>query len=250
MGIYYDKIGEMLGKITTNYSPNFSTLRRNSKNIKFIIIHYTGMVSEKKAIKRLTSDGTYVSSHFFIKKNGDIILMVPEKYVAWHSGKSNWKRYKSLNKYSIGIEIQNAGHEYKYNNFYKKQILSVIKLCKYLMAKYKISRLNVLGHSDIAYDRKKDPGEKFPWELLAKKKISIWYDLNKSRINSEKKLNLNPKEKKIFLKNLNHFGYLKPKSILKTKVLIKAFQTRFRPKLVDGKIDKECLFISKKLGKS
>ena len=68
MGIYYDKIGEMLGKITTNYSPNFSTLRRNSKNIKFIIIHYTGMVSEKKAIKRLTSDGTYVSSHFFIKK--------------------------------------------------------------------------------------------------------------------------------------------------------------------------------------
>jgi len=239
----------MLGKITTNYSPNFSTLRRNPKNIKFIIIHYTGMVSENKAIKRLTSDGTNVSSHFFIKKNGGIILMVPEKYIAWHSGNSNWKRYKSLNKYSIGIEIQNSGHNYKYNNFHKKQILSIIKICKYLMSKYKISKFNVLGHSDIAYDRKKDPGEKFPWKLLAKKKISIWYDLNKSIINSLRKSKVNPKEKKIFLQNLNNFGYLKPKNFLKTKLLIKAFQRRFRPKLVDGKIDKECLLISKKLSK-
>tara|TARA_B100001027_G_C16135691_1_gene271329 strand:- start:144 stop:674 length:531 start_codon:yes stop_codon:yes gene_type:complete len=175
--------------------------------------------------------------------------MVPEKYIAWHSGNSNWKRYKSLNKYSIGIEIQNSGHNYKYNNFHKKQILSIIKICKYLMSKYKISKFNVLGHSDVAYDRKKDPGEKFPWKLLAKKKISIWYDLNKSIINSLRKSKVNPKEKKIFLQNLNNFGYLKPKNFLKTKLLIKAFQRRFRPKLVDGKIDKECLLISKKLSK-
>ena len=94
-------------KTLENYSPNFSTTRRNLKKIKYIVYHYTGMRSESKAIKRLTDDRAKVSCHYFIKKNGQIILMVHVLYEAWHAGKSRWKRHKSINNYSIGIEISN-----------------------------------------------------------------------------------------------------------------------------------------------
>ena len=160
-------------KTSINYSPNFSTQRRNNKNIKYLIFHYTGMSSESKAIKRLTDDRSKVSSHYFIKKNGEIILMVPDSYEAWHAGKSFWKKDKSLNKKSIGIEISNKGHQFGYENFSKYQIKSLIKISRYLIQKYKIKKSNILGHSDIAFDRKKDPGEKFPWQYLSKKKN--WY---------------------------------------------------------------------------
>ena len=115
-------------KTLINYSPNFTTYRRNKKNIKYLIFHYTGMNSESKAINRLTDDRSKVSCHYFIKKNGTIILMVPQVYEAWHAGKSNWKKDKSLNKSSIGIEISNQGHKFGYKIFPKKQIKSVIKL--------------------------------------------------------------------------------------------------------------------------
>ena len=98
-------------KLTINYSPNFSTYTRNSKKIKFIVFHYTGMNSEKRAINKLTDDNSKVSTHYFIKRNGEIILMVPETYIAWHAGKSKWKNYNLLNNTSIGIEISNKGHQ-------------------------------------------------------------------------------------------------------------------------------------------
>ena len=167
-----------------NYSPNFSTYKRNFKNIKFIIIHYTGMMSENKAINRLTNVNSKVSCHYFVKKNGKIILMVPEIYTSWHAGKSKWKKFKSLNKYSIGIEIQNSGHANNLENFTTKQIISLITICKYLKKKYKIKKENILGHSDISYDRKKDPGEKFPWKVLAKHKLSIWHNIEKKKFNT------------------------------------------------------------------
>ena len=109
-------------KTLINYSPNFTTYRRNKKNIKYLIFHYTGMNSESKAINRLTDDRSKVSCHYFIKKNGTIILMVPEVYEAWHAGKSNWKKDKLLNKSSIGIEISNQGHKFGYQSFPEKQI--------------------------------------------------------------------------------------------------------------------------------
>ena len=127
-------------KTLINYSPNFTTYRRNKKNIKYLIFHYTGMNSESKAINRLTDDRSKVSCHYFIKKNGTIILMVPEVYEAWHAGKSNWKKDKLLNKSSIGIEISNKGHKFGYQSFSEKQIKSVIKLSKYLIKKYKIEK--------------------------------------------------------------------------------------------------------------
>ena len=113
-------------KTSKNYSPNFSTRRRNPEKIKYIVYHYTGMKSENKALKRLTNDKAKVSCHYFIKNNGQIIIMVPELYEAWHAGKSKWKKDISLNKNSIGIEISNKGHEFGYQNYSRKQISSLI----------------------------------------------------------------------------------------------------------------------------
>ena len=97
---------------TLNYSPNFDKKKRKFQQIKFIIFHYTGMKNEKVAIKRLTDIKSKVSSHFLIRSNGKIITLVPELYVSWHAGISSWQNYKSINKYSIGIEISNPGHNY------------------------------------------------------------------------------------------------------------------------------------------
>ena len=157
-------------KTTLNYSPSFNPKKRNIKQIKFIIFHYTGMKRESEAINRLTNAQSEVSCHYLIKKNGKIIKLVPDLYIAWHAGKSSWGSFKSLNQNSIGIEITNPGHEFNYKKFPKKQICALLRLSKFLIKKYKISHKNILGHSDIAPERKKDPGEKFPWEYLSKKK--------------------------------------------------------------------------------
>ena len=232
-----------------NYSPNFSTHKRNIKNIKFIIIHYTGMRSENRAISRLCDVVSKVSCHYFIKKNGKIIIMVPEKYIAWHAGISKWKSYNLLNKFSIGIEIQNCGHTNGYKKYNLKQINSLIQLCKFLKKKYKINKKNILGHSDVSYERKKDPGEKFPWFYLAKKKISIWHNINPSILSPLRRVSISQHDKKIFFKNLLRFGYNFKKNTKSQRLLIIAFQRRFRKELINGSIDKECFIIAKKLGK-
>ena len=173
--------------LTKNYSINFSIPKRQKKLIKFIIIHYTGMISEDSAIKKLTKSDSKVSCHYFIKNNGKIINMVPDLYTAWHAGKSSWGKYNLLNKYSIGIEINNPGHQHGYKNFKLNQIISLKKLLKFLIKKYNIKNKHILGHSDISPNRKKDPGEKFPWKGLAQKKLIFWHNLNEKNI----KLNLN-----------------------------------------------------------
>ena len=230
-----------------NYSPNFDSNKRKSKQIKFLIIHYTGMRKESDAINRLTKIQSEVSSHYLIQKNGVIVVMVPERYVAWHAGKSSWKNFKSLNKNSIGIEISNPGHEHNYINFSKKQIRSILYLSKSLIKKYKIQSSNVLGHSDIAPFRKKDPGEKFPWKLLAKFGIGDWHSLSNKTLkeNRMKKININ--EEEIFYKNLFKIGY--SKKVLNKKILVSAFQRRYRQDLINGKIDQECLLVSQNLAK-
>ena len=242
-------------KTILNYSPNFNPKKRTSKQIKFIIFHYTGMKSESDALKRLTEIQSEVSCHYLIKNNGEIVKIVPDLYIAWHAGKSSWKNYKSLNQNSIGIEITNPGHEYGYKNFTQKQITTLVKLSKLLIKKYKINPKNILGHSDIAVLRKKDPGEKFPWEYLAKNKIGIWHTLNKQDLLKNRKLKISKVEENIFFRNLFKIGYSKtfPKNIGRNKYLrelIKSFQRRFRQELVDGKIDQESLLINKSLIKA
>ena len=164
------------------YSINFDLPERDKKLIKFIIIHYTGMKIESKAIERLVNPKSKVSTHYFIRNDGTIINMVPDEYVAWHAGVSNWKNFKSLNKYSIGVELSNPGHNHGYKNFSHKQIVSLTKLLKMFIKEYKIKKENILGHSDIAPLRKKDPGEKFPWKKLGKKRVSFWHKLNEEKI--------------------------------------------------------------------
>ena len=238
---------------TLNYSPNFDVKKRKVKEIKFIIFHYTGMKKENQAITRLTNSKSKVSSHYLIKNNGEILTLVPDLYVAWHAGVSSWKNYKSINKYSIGIEISNPGHEYSYKKFSKKQIKSIIKLSIYLKKKYKIKSNFILGHSDIAPDRKKDPGERFPWKYLSKNKIGQWHYLNEKKLFKKRNRIVDRLEKNKFIKNLYKIGY--PKNILfnkykYSKLLITAFQRRFRQELVNGIIDQECLFISNNLAKN
>ena len=239
-------------KTILNYSPNFDSKKRNIKQIKFIIFHYTGMKNESEAISRLTNIQSEVSCHYLIKKNGEIVKLVPDLYTAWHAGKSSWKGFKSLNQNSIGIEITNPGHEFGYKKFSKKQISCLLKLSKFLIKKYRISYKNILGHSDIAPERKKDPGEKFPWEYLSKNKIGLWHTLNKQKLIKNRRFKTNQMEKEFFFNNLFKIGYSKkiPKDQNKVRYLrdvTKAFQRRFRQELISSKIDRECLLISENL---
>ena len=239
---------------TYNYSPNFELKKRKPDQIKFIIFHYTGMKRESEAIERLTSIKSRVSCHYLIKNNGEIVVMVPDLYEAWHAGVSSWKNFKSLNKNSIGIEISNPGHDFNYKIFSKRQIKSIKKLSRFLIKKYKIDQKNILGHSDIAPNRKKDPGEKFPWKYLAKFRIGNWHSLSVKTLVKNRRKKINSTDKELFFGYLSKIGYsIKNSTKLKKDkfsiFLISAFQRRFRQELINGKIDQECLLISKNLAK-
>jgi N-acetylmuramoyl-L-alanine amidase len=239
---------------TYNYSPNFELKKRKQDQIKFIIFHYTGMKKESEAIERLTSIKSRVSCHYLIKNNGEIVVMVPDLYEAWHAGVSSWKNFKSLNKNSIGIEVSNPGHNFNYKRFSKKQIQSIKKLSRFLIKKYKIDQKNILGHSDIAPNRKKDPGEKFPWKYLAKFRIGNWHSLSVKTLVKNRRKKISTTDKKLFFGYLLKIGY-SSKNLNKIKkdkfsiFLIRAFQRRFRQELINGKIDQECLLISQNLAK-
>ena len=238
---------------TLNYSPNFNINKRKPKNIKFIIFHYTGMRREIDAINLLTNHKSKVSCHYFIKNNGEILTIVPDLYISWHAGLSSWKKYKSINRYSIGIEISNPGHDFKYKKFSKKQINSLLKLSTFLVKKYKIKSNFILGHSDIAPDRKKDPGEKFPWRYFSKNKIGYWHNLKENNLLKKRNQSINQIDKDKFIKNLYKIGYPKKIYLNKNqyfKILTTAFQRRFRQRLVNGIIDQECLAISQNLLKN
>ena len=243
-------------KTTLNYSPNFDPKKRKTNQIKFLIFHYTGMKTEKATINRLSDIESRVSAHYLIKQNGEIITLVPDLYTAWHAGKSVWKNYSSLNKDSIGIEIVNPGHDINYKKFSKIQLAALVRLSKFLIKKYRINSKNILGHSDIAPERKKDPGEKFPWKLLSKKKIGYWHNLNQNELIKNRNLKTSSKEKNLFLTNLFKIGYQKKflynsnfNRISFDQIISKAFQRRFRPEIINGKIDQECLLISQNLVK-
>ena len=234
-----------------NFSPNYDRKKRASNSIQIIVFHYTGMQSERESINRLCDPSSKVSSHYLISRKGKITRMVRDHYVAWHAGQSCWREKKNLNKNSIGIELVNKGHQFGYISFKKKQISSLIKLCKKLIKKYKINKKNIVGHSDIAPLRKIDPGEKFPWKYLAKNKVGIWHDNKPNFLRKYRKTKvLNKQDKKRFVKNLKKIGYcfsVKNKSFfIKT---IKAFQRHFRKELINGILDQECFIIAQNLVK-
>ena len=154
-------------KIIQKKSPNFDKRPKGTK-INSIIIHYTGMETFDEACKRLCDKNSKVSSHYLIGRDGKIINLVDEEKRAWHAGVSHWKGVDNINDISIGIELENPGHEFGYIPFSKEQMDSLIYLCKELKSKYDIKEDWVLGHSDISPERKLDPGDKFKWEPIKK----------------------------------------------------------------------------------
>ena len=238
---------------TLNYSLNFNINKRKTKDIKFIIFHYTGMKKEDDAINQLINKKSKLSCHYFIKNNGEILTLVPDLYISWHAGISAWEKYRYINTNSIGIEISNPGHDFTYKKFSKKQIKSILKLTSFLIKKYNIKPNFILGHSDIAPDRKKDPGEKFPWKYFSKNKIGYWHSLKERELLKKRNKLVEQLDKNKFIKNLHKIGY--PKKIYSNKdkylkILTTAFQRRFRQELVNGNIDQECLVISENLIKN
>ena len=228
-------------KILSNLSPNFSKIKRAKKDIKFVIYHYTGMQSEIESINRLKSLKSKVSCHYFLNRKGQIIKMVDENKIAWHAGKSKWKNFENLNKYSIGIELVNKGHKFGYQNFTRIQIKNLIKLSLYLKKKYKIKSDNFLGHSDIAPLRKIDPGEKFPWQKLSKYGLGKWY------VNKKNYMNKTNYRQRSFFKNLHKIGYRYfslNQSRKDDRLIISSFQRKYLAKEVTGKISQKTLKIS------
>ncbi len=206
-------------------SPNFDA---RVLPVSIIVLHYTGMPDAQAAIDRLTSPDSRVSSHYLIDEDGRVLRMVDESKRAWHAGKSRWRGSPDVNSASVGIELVNPGHEFGYRPFPDEQIAALIPLVASIKERHGISRGNVVGHSDIAPARKEDPGELFPWEALARRRLALpsptrdlidpfWTDA-------------------AFLLALERFGY----DVTEPKKAVIAFQRRFRPDMIDGIVDGEC----------
>lgn len=212
-------------------SPNFN--HRRYKNMPdMIIIHYTGMLSCDDALQRLTDAGSNVSCHYLISRMGDIYQLVDEKYRAWHAGLSYWQGEKDINSRSIGIELENRGHEWGYDDFTDVQINALILLIQDIKTRYDIAPNHILGHSDVAPLRKKDPGEKFPWHILTQH--GLIPDIKPQKI--RKKGRLYPLKSSALVREmqnaLEHIGYKTDKVRFfsqNNRAAITAFARRFVP---------------------
>ena len=154
-------------------SPNHGP-RRDGAAIDMLILHYTGMRSAREAVDRLRDPGARVSSHYVVDEDGSVLRLVAEERRAWHAGVSHWRGHSELNGRSIGIEIVNPGHERGYRDFPVLQLAVVCDLCLAILSRHAIPARNIVGHSDVAPDRKEDPGEKFDWLGLAQNGIGLW----------------------------------------------------------------------------
>jgi N-acetylmuramoyl-L-alanine amidase len=144
------------------------------EEIDMLILHYTGMKTAQDAIDRLRDPAAAVSSHYVVNEDGTVFRLVPEDRRAWHAGVSHWRGHSALNARSIGIEIVNPGHEFGYRDFPVLQLAAVCDLCLGIVARHAIPARNIVGHSDVAPDRKEDPGERFDWRALAENGVGLW----------------------------------------------------------------------------
>ncbi len=209
-------------------SPNFDA---RLLPITMIVLHYTGMQDAESAIARLRDPEAKVSSHYVVAEDGTVLRLVDEANRAWHAGKSHWRDVDDVNSASVGLEIVNPGHEFGYRPFPDEQIASVVQLVMQIKDRHEITRGNIVGHSDIAPTRKRDPGELFPWGKLARLRLAL--------PRPTKNL-MDPFWSQAgFLLALERFGY----DVSEPMAAIMAFQRRFRPELIDGEIDAECRMI-------
>lgn len=222
-------------------SPNHGE-RPEGSQIDMLVLHYTGMENAESALQRLCDPRAEVSAHYFIYEDGRILQCVPEARRAWHAGKSYWKGATDLNSCSIGVEIVNPGHEFGYRPFPEAQINAVIALCLDVCARHGIAPWKVLAHSDIAPERKDDPGELFPWDVLAKRGVGFYVepsgDLGGALVMQEGDTG-QPVE--AFQSLLALYGYHVPVSgvyDVATAHAVTAFQRHFRQDKVDGVADR------------
>ena len=212
----------MTRQVTAYPSPNFGA-RPTGTRIDMVVLHYTGMKSAKDALDRLCDPEAKVSAHYLIDEGGMIFQLVQETDRAWHAGFSYWRGARNINDRSIGIEIVNPGHEFGYRPFPEVQMTSVEVLLAEILARHHIPPDGVVGHSDIAPERKQDPGELFDWKRLADKDLSVW----------PSEAGDPPVDQRIPTL-LHTIGY-DPDSSLKAKLT--AFQRRFVPDNVSGDLD-------------
>jgi len=144
--------------------------------INSIVLHYTGMETGESALTKMCNPEFEVSCHYAVEENGDIFRLVDEEKKAWHAGVSSWREQENINVNSIGIEIINKGHEFGYTSFPRIQTEAFLKLCIDINKRHNIDQRWVVGHSDIAPNRKEDPGELFPWKILADNGIGLWHN--------------------------------------------------------------------------
>ena len=215
--------------------------RKDGRALDMILLHYTGMQSAQEALNRLCSPESKVSSHYFVFEDGRIVQSVQESRRAWHAGVSHWAGETDINSSSIGIEIANPGHDFGYPDFPSRQIAAVIALCRGIIARRSIRPDRVLGHSDVAPSRKRDPGEKFPWRLLADSGIGEW--VTPSRLSDKGPtfaLGDESDDVRGLQMALADFGYgaeVTGKFDEATRDVVTAFQRHFRPARIDGVAD-------------
>ena len=215
--------------------------RRGVKRPSLLILHYTGMPSAAKAIDWLSRAESRVSCHYVIDEHGCITQMVPEGMRAWHAGVSRWHGETDINSRSVGIEIQNPGHEHGYPNFPRPQMHAVIALSKDIAHRYKMAPSAILAHSDVAPERKIDPGEKFNWALLAREGVGLWVKPSPVRTD-DAGLTVGATGSTVAQaqEQLAAYGYgiaATGQFDLKMSKVLRAFQLHFRPRRVDGRLD-------------
>ena len=207
-------------------SPNFNERR---EPVSILVLHYTGMETGAAAIERLCDPQAGVSAHYVVEEDGGVLQLVDEDKRAWHAGRGAWRGCEDVNSASIGIEIVNGGHDYGLPPYPEPQIDAVLALGLDIAARWSIQPWNVIGHSDLAPERKADPGERFPWRRLAEAGLGLW----PGRVFAA------PASGEI-ARLLGEIGYpLDTEDERSLAHAIAAFQRRFRPEAVNGRLDFE-----------
>jgi N-acetylmuramoyl-L-alanine amidase len=219
-------------------SPNHG--ERLGKPVDAIILHYTGMETEEQALARLCDPAAQVSCHYTVGADGTILQLVPEARRAWHAGKSYWDGERDMNSVSIGIELMNGGHDFGMSPYPDVQISALIELCRDIGSRHSILSSRILGHSDIAPFRKRDPGEHFPWATVAAAGVSHYVPPQPGGDEPLLKRGSSGEKVEGLQGMLAIYGYDISVTGLygkKTEVIVAAFQRHFRPALIDGMAD-------------
>ena len=227
-----------------HWSPNFD-IRPRDFAVDMLVLHYTGMRDAATALEKLCDPKSKVSSHYLINEHGTTYQLIQESHRAWHAGDSHWGGEKDINSLSIGIELVNPGHELNYAVFPDGQMVALENLTADIRTRHLIPDHRILGHSDVAPFRKRDPGELFDWHRLASKGIGLWPTTEHTThgIMTELKLGVEGAQVAEVQRNLAVFGYGVEETGTydsNTEKVVIAFQRHFRPNLIDGIFDQVC----------